>query len=138
MAAGGSPAGWRSFGENAGLWPINCRRGWCPMSCGIWWHRACRNCGPARRAGDGAAAGPGAVHRDRVRAGQRLRLAGPPAVFRRPVPDRAPPVRAVDEGGGAWPRIHRAVLDELGSQGLIDWSRAIMDAACVRAKKGAA
>ncbi len=38
---------------------------------------------------------------------------------------------------GVWPRIHRAVLDELGSQGLIDWSRAIADAACVRAKKGA-
>ena len=37
---------------------------------------------------------------------------------------------------GVWPKIHRAVLDELGSQGLIDWSRAIADAACVRAKKG--
>ena len=37
----------------------------------------------------------------------------------------------------AWPKIHRAVLDELGSQGLIDWSRAVADAACVRAKKGA-
>jgi transposase len=24
---------------------------------------------------------------------------------------------------GLWPRLHRAVLDELGSQGLIDWSR---------------
>jgi transposase len=39
---------------------------------------------------------------------------------------------------GVWPKIHRAVLDELGSQGLVDWSRAIADAACVRAKKGAA
>ena len=38
---------------------------------------------------------------------------------------------------GVWPRLHRAVLDELGGQGLIDWSRAIADAACVRAKKGA-
>jgi transposase len=38
---------------------------------------------------------------------------------------------------GAWPRPHRAVLDELGSRGLIDWSRAIADAACARAKKGA-
>jgi transposase len=38
---------------------------------------------------------------------------------------------------GVWPRLHRAVLDELGSQGLIDWSRAIADSACVRAKKGA-
>jgi transposase len=38
---------------------------------------------------------------------------------------------------GVWPRAHRAVLDELGSRGLIDWSRVIADAACVRAKKGA-
>src|SRR5690606_17081054 len=37
---------------------------------------------------------------------------------------------------GLWARIHHAVLDELGSQGLIDWSRAVVDAAHVRAKKG--
>jgi transposase len=38
---------------------------------------------------------------------------------------------------GVWPRLHRAVPGELGSQGLIDWSRAIADAACVPAEKGA-
>ncbi|MEG8184652.1 IS5 family transposase [Nocardia terpenica] len=37
---------------------------------------------------------------------------------------------------GLWRRLHRAVLDELGRQGLIDWSRAVIDAASVRAKKG--
>ncbi|QGK70202.1 IS5 family transposase [Allosaccharopolyspora coralli] len=37
---------------------------------------------------------------------------------------------------GLWARIHHAVLDELGSQGLVDWSRAVVDAAAVRAKKG--
>jgi len=37
---------------------------------------------------------------------------------------------------GLWPRLHQAVLDELGSQGLIDWSRAVCDGASVRAKKG--
>jgi len=37
---------------------------------------------------------------------------------------------------GLWRRLHHAVLDELGSRGLIDWSRAIVDSACVRAKKG--
>jgi transposase len=37
---------------------------------------------------------------------------------------------------GLWRRLHRAVLDELGSQGLLDWSRAILDGASVRAKKG--
>lgn len=34
---------------------------------------------------------------------------------------------------GVWRRPHRAVLDELGSEGLIDWSRAVIDAASVRA-----
>ncbi|HZU46379.1 MAG TPA: IS5 family transposase [Mycobacterium sp.] len=37
---------------------------------------------------------------------------------------------------GLWRRLHHAVLDELGSRGLIDWSRAVVDAASVRAKKG--
>ncbi len=32
--------------------------------------------------------------------------------------------------------LSHAILDELGSQGLLDWSRAIVDGACVRAKKG--
>lgn len=35
-----------------------------------------------------------------------------------------------------WRRLHRAVLDELGSRGMIDWSRAVLDGACVRAKRG--
>jgi transposase len=39
---------------------------------------------------------------------------------------------------GLWRRLHRAVLDELSSQGLIDWSRAVLDGASVRAKKGEA
>jgi transposase len=38
---------------------------------------------------------------------------------------------------GLWRQLHHEVLDELGGQGLIDWSRAIVDGACVRAKKGA-
>ncbi|MFI7123863.1 IS5 family transposase [Amycolatopsis sp. NPDC049868] len=37
---------------------------------------------------------------------------------------------------GLWPRLHRVVLDELGGQGVIDWSRAVCDGASVRAKKG--
>jgi transposase len=37
---------------------------------------------------------------------------------------------------GLWRRLHRAFLDELGSQGLLGWSRAIVDGACVRAKNG--
>ena len=38
---------------------------------------------------------------------------------------------------GLWRRLHRAVLDRLGEQATIDWSRAVVDAASVRAKKGA-
>jgi transposase len=37
---------------------------------------------------------------------------------------------------GLWRRLHRAVPDELGSKALIDWSRAVLDGASVRAKKG--
>ncbi|GAB2790893.1 hypothetical protein GCM10027199_78680 [Amycolatopsis magusensis] len=37
---------------------------------------------------------------------------------------------------GLWPRLHRAVLDELGSQGEVGWSRAVLDGASVRAKRG--
>ncbi|GLZ42826.1 hypothetical protein Acsp05_64500 [Actinokineospora sp. NBRC 105648] len=38
---------------------------------------------------------------------------------------------------GLWGRLQRAVLDELGARGMIDWSRAVLDGAAVRAKKGA-
>ncbi len=38
---------------------------------------------------------------------------------------------------GLWRRLHRAVLDELGAGGELDWSSAIVDAASVRAKWGA-
>ena len=38
---------------------------------------------------------------------------------------------------GLWRRIHEAVLDRLGAAGELDWSRVIVDAASVRAKRGA-
>jgi transposase len=37
---------------------------------------------------------------------------------------------------GVWDRLHQAVLDRLGQQGLLDWSRACLDSVSVRAKKG--
>lgn len=37
---------------------------------------------------------------------------------------------------GLWRDLHHVLLDELGSQGLLDWSRAVVDGASVRAKKG--
>ncbi|GAA2405643.1 hypothetical protein GCM10010420_36910 [Streptomyces glaucosporus] len=38
---------------------------------------------------------------------------------------------------GVWRRLHRAVQDELGARGEVDWTAAIVDAASVRAKKRA-
>jgi transposase len=38
---------------------------------------------------------------------------------------------------GVWRRLHVAVLDRLGERGEIDWSRAVIDGAAVRAKRGA-
>lgn len=38
---------------------------------------------------------------------------------------------------GLWQRLHRTVLDRLGSRGEVDWSSAILDAVGVRAKRGA-
>ncbi|MFB7168887.1 IS5 family transposase [Streptomyces sp. NPDC056242] len=37
---------------------------------------------------------------------------------------------------GLWRRSHRAVLDELGARGEVDWTSAIIDAASVRTKRG--
>jgi transposase len=37
---------------------------------------------------------------------------------------------------GLWRRLHRAVLDELGIRGELDWTSVIVDAASVRAKRG--
>lgn len=38
---------------------------------------------------------------------------------------------------GVWERLHQVLLDKLGDAGKIDWSRAAVDSATVRAKKGA-
>src|SRR5918911_1650713 len=38
---------------------------------------------------------------------------------------------------GVWHRLHRALLDRLGEADAIDWSRASLDSATVRAKGGA-
>jgi hypothetical protein len=34
-----------------------------------------------------------------------------------------------------WDRLHRQVLDALGEQGLLDWSRTVIDSVAVRAKR---
>jgi hypothetical protein len=35
-----------------------------------------------------------------------------------------------------WAELHRLILDELGSQGELDWSRCAVDSVSVRAVKG--
>jgi hypothetical protein len=37
---------------------------------------------------------------------------------------------------GVFDRLHRAVLDQLGEHGRLDWSRASLDSVSVRAKRG--
>ena len=37
---------------------------------------------------------------------------------------------------GGWEKIHRVLLDRLGDQGKIDWSRAVVDSASIRAVLG--
>jgi transposase len=38
---------------------------------------------------------------------------------------------------GVWERLHQVLLDKIGQTGKIDWSRAAVDSATVRAKRGA-
>jgi hypothetical protein len=48
---------------------------------------------------------------------------------------RSPHCTGRTASSSGWTCGSRSVLDKLGSQGLIDWSRSILDGACVRAKK---
>jgi transposase len=38
---------------------------------------------------------------------------------------------------GVWQRLHHRLLDQLGREGRLDWSRASIDSLSVRAKRGA-
>jgi hypothetical protein len=63
-------------------------------------------------------------------------VAAPAGVVRGVPADGASPVPGLDRGG-VWPKLRRAILDLHGAAGDIDWSAAIVDAASVRAKRGA-
>jgi transposase len=41
------------------------------------------------------------------------------------------------QAAGVWYALHRAILDQLGQLGALDWSRVSVDSASLRAKKGA-
>ena len=88
----------------------------------------------------------------RSRLDDRACLAGIVYQLRTGVPWRLLPVRELGCGSpvtcwrrlrdwqraGVWQRLHRVLLDQLGRDGRLDWSRASLDSLSVRAKRGAA
>jgi transposase len=88
----------------------------------------------------------------RPRADDRAALAGIVYQLRTGVPWRLLPTRQLGCGSpvtcwrrlrdwqraGVWRRLHQVLLDQLGHQGQLDWSRASLDSVSVRAKRGAA
>jgi transposase len=91
-------------------------------------------------------------HGGRPRVDDRACLTGIGDQLRIGVPWRLPPVRELGCGSpvtcwrrlrdwqraGVWQRLHHLLLDELGRDGQVDWSRASLDSLSVRAKRGAA
>jgi transposase len=87
----------------------------------------------------------------RSRVDDRAALAGIVYQLRTGVPWRLLPVRELGCGSpvtcwrrlrdwqraGVWRRLHLVLLDQLGRQGQLDWSRASLDSLSVRAKRGA-
>ena len=98
-----------------------------------------------------AAAHPTATPCGRPRIDDRAALAGIVYQLRTGVPWRLLPTRELGCGSpvtcwrrrrdwqraGVWQRLHHLLLDQLGRQGQLDWSRASLDSASVRAKRGA-
>ena len=87
----------------------------------------------------------------RPRVDDRACLAGIVYQLRTGVPWRLLPVRELGCGSpvtcwrrlrdwqraGVWQRLHHVLLDQLGRDGQLDWSRASLDSVSVRAKRGA-
>ena len=89
-------------------------------------------------------------HGGRPRIDDRAALAGIVYQLRTGVPWRLLPTRELGCGSpvtcwrlhdwqraGVWQRLHQLLLDQLGRQGQLDWSRASLDSASVPAKRGA-
>jgi len=87
----------------------------------------------------------------RARVDDRAALAGIVYQLRTGVPWRLLPTRQLGCGSpvtcwrrlrdwqraGVWRRLHQVLLDQLGREGQLDWSRASVDSLSVRAKRGA-
>jgi transposase len=88
----------------------------------------------------------------RPRVDDRACLAGIVYQLRTGVPWRLPPARQLGCGSpvtcwrrlrdwqraGVWQQLHHALVDELGRDSKLDWSRASLDSLSVCAKRGAA
>jgi transposase len=88
----------------------------------------------------------------RARIDDRACLAGIVDQLRTGVPWRLLPARELGCGSpvtcwrrlrdwqraGVWQQLHHTLLDQLGREGKLDWSRASQDSVSVRAKRGAA
>jgi transposase len=99
-------------------------------------------------AGDPA---PAPRYGGRPRVDDRAALAGIVYQLRTGVPWRLLPARQLGCGSpvtcwrrlrdwqraGVWRRLHQVLLDQLGRDGQLDWSRASLDSVSVRAKRGA-
>jgi transposase len=87
----------------------------------------------------------------RPRVDDRAALAGIVYQLRTGIPWRLLPTRQLGCGSpvtcwrrlrdwqraGVWRRLHQVLLDQLGRDGQLDWSRASLDSVSVRAKRGA-
>jgi|SRR5512132_3677234 transposase len=79
----------------------------------------------------------------RPRVNDRACLAGIVYQLRTGVPWWLLPARQLGCGSpvtccaGVWQRLHQVLLDQLGRDGQLDWSRASLDSVSVRAKQGA-
>jgi transposase len=94
---------------------------------------------------------PAARYGGRPRVDDRAALAGIVYQLRTGVPWRLLPTRELGCGSpvtcwrrlrdwqraGVWRRLHQVLLDQLGRDGQLDWSRASLDSVSVRAKRGA-
>jgi transposase len=95
---------------------------------------------------------PAARYGGRSRVDDRAALGGIVYQLRTGIPWRLLPARQLGCGSsvtcwrrlrdwqraGVWQRLHQVLLDQLGRDGQLDWSRASLDSLSVRAKRGAA
>jgi transposase len=94
---------------------------------------------------------PGPRYGGRPRVDDRAALAGIVYQLRTGIPWRLLPTRQLGCGSpvicwrrlrdwqraGGWQQLHHTLLDQLGRESQLDWSRASLDSLSVRAKRGA-